>query len=215
MVLGATISYSPSNDSWQVFFFCTFSLIMSYNMVRMRVRRTPTSSALNNSDRIWSPPRDRKWPCAYGKWRSRDPKAKRTWNMKRQTKKTLVFIFLLQLCARLHTFFLTCIESVVASRVNNVCKPPLSTAFTWTTGLLQMRDIKHISTVGVPGKYGGQELLFSLGPLDKTCLHCRVGPHGNVTSFDCCILIMNVTSPRWATKSKNHKVVSVYTSMCQ
>ena len=38
----------------------TFSLIMSYNMVTMRVRSAPLPSALNSSDSTCSPPCDRK-----------------------------------------------------------------------------------------------------------------------------------------------------------
>lgn len=48
--------------------------------------------------------------------------------------------FQLQRCAGSRTFFLTCREREVASSVSNVCKAPLSTAFTWTTGLLQEKD---------------------------------------------------------------------------
>lgn len=49
---------SGIEKKWVVCF--TFSLIMSYNMVTMRVRRTPPPSALNSSDRTCSPPCDRK-----------------------------------------------------------------------------------------------------------------------------------------------------------
>lgn len=119
----------------------TFSLIMSYNIVTIRVRRIPLPSNLNSSDRTCSPPCDRKWRCAYGKLRKREATANSTYTKTvtdTQHHSWNIFISPFSDSKTFEcTFFLTLSGSAVANVVNSVCRAPLSIAFTWTTGLLQ------------------------------------------------------------------------------